>query len=326
LALAAAVALVGATGAVGKSVAAELRRRGRPYRAIGRSRTALEESFGGDPLAEIVVWNPDDPRSIRSALEGVASAVYLVGVRYTDFRLHPILMQRAVDAAIAAGVDRLLLVGTLYGFGRARSPRVTEDHPREPRSFKGRMRKEQEDIVLAAHGTGKLRTTILRLPDFYGPGVERSFLTDLFVAVAERRKAKLIGPVDRPHEFVFVPDVGAVVADLLETPAAFGRAWNLGGAGVTTQLELARLAYEGRPRLVVAGKTMLRILGLFDPILRELVEMHYLMTAPLLVDDSALQKLLGGIAKTPYSEGVRQCVAWAETLRARGGAGTTRAR
>jgi hypothetical protein len=53
--------------------------------------------------------------------------------------------------------------------------------------------------------------------------------------------------------------------------------------------------------------------------------MHYLMTDPLLVDDSALQRLLGRIAKTPYSEGVRQCVASAEVLHARGGAGTTRA-
>lgn len=67
-------------------------------------------------------------------------------------------------------------------------------------------------------------------------------LTDLFLAVKRNRKAKMIGPVDRPHEFVFVPDVGPVVAKLLDTPAAFGRAWNLGGAGVTTQLELMRMA------------------------------------------------------------------------------------
>jgi nucleoside-diphosphate-sugar epimerase len=300
------IALVGATGATGKSVADALRKQGRPYRVIGRSQSALQKTFGDDPLAEIVTWDPDDEQTIRQALKGVSVIVYMVGVLYTDFRLHPIIMRRVLDAAIAENVDRLLHIGTLYVFGRPQTERIAEDHPREPHTFKGRKRKEQEDMVLAAHTTGKMKTTVLRLPDFYGPGVERSLLSDLFLAVKQNRRAKMFGPVDRPHEFVFVPDVGPVVVKLLDTPAAFGRTWNLGGAGATTQLELARMAFGGPPRYMAAGKMTLRLLGLFDPFLREFVEMNYLMTDPLIVDDSALHQLLGDIKKTPYSEGVRQ--------------------
>lgn len=306
------VALVGATGAIGKSAAAALRQKGQRYRVVGRSRATLEKTFGDDPLAEIAIWDPDDEQSTRAALRNVAAVVYMVGVPYTEFRLHPILMRRVIDAAVAEKVDRLLLIGTLYVFGRPQRTRVTEDHPREPHTFKGRKRKEQEDLVLDAHTTARIKTTVLRLPDFYGPGVERSLLTDLFLAAKQNRKAKLIGPIDRPHEFVFVPDVGPVVAKLLDTPAAFGSAWNLAGAGVTTQLELATLAYRGRPRYMVVGKMMLRLLGLFNPVLREFVEMHYLLTDPVIVDDVALQQLLGGIARTPYSEGVRQSLAAVE--------------
>lgn len=235
--------------------------------------------------------------------------MHLVGVPYTDFHLHPLLMRRVLAAAIAEQVDRLLLIGTLYVFGRAQHPRVTADHPRMPHTFKGRKRKEQEDLVLEAHAAGTIRTTVLRLPDFYGPGVEQSLLTDLFDGAKQKRRAKLIGPIDRPHEFVFVPDVGPVVVKLLDTPAAFGQAWNLGGAGVTTQRALAKMAYEGSPRYLASGKMMLRLLGLLDPFLREFVEMHYLITDPLIVDDSALQELIGPIEKTPYSEGVRQSLA-----------------
>jgi nucleoside-diphosphate-sugar epimerase len=302
-------ALVGATGAIGKSVAAALRQQGRRYRVIGRSQSGLKKTFGDDPLAEVATWDPEDEQTIRQALKGASAIVYMVGVPYTDFHLHPILMRRVLDAAIAEKVDHLLLIGTLYVFGRPQTERITEDHPREPHTFKGRKRKEQEDMVLAAHATGKIKSTVLRLPDFYGPGVERSMLTDMFVAAKQNRKAKMIGPVDRPHEFVFVPDVGPVVVRLLDTPAAFGRAWNLGGAGATTQLELARMAFGGPPRYMAAGKMMLRLLGLFDPFLREFVEMHYLLTDPLIVDDSALQRLLGGLTKTPYSEGVRRSLA-----------------
>jgi hypothetical protein len=60
-----------------------------------------------------------------------------------------------------------------------------------------------------------------------------------------------------------------------------------------------------KPRIRVAGKTMLRVLGLFNPLMRELAEMNYLLTNPVLLDDSALRGLLGKIDKTSYDEGLR---------------------
>ena len=303
------VALVGGTGPMGQSIAAALRQKGQAYRVIGRTQAKLAETFGDDPLAQLATWDPDDPESIRAALRGTTAVVHLLGVPYTSFELHLILMRRVLDAAIAERVEKLLLIGTLYVYGRAQAERITEEHPREPHTFKGRKRKEQEDMVLEAHATGAIRTTILRLPDFYGPNVSNSLIYNLFVAARQNRRAQLLGPVDRPHEFVFVPDVGPVVARMLETPAAFGRAWNLAGAGVTTQRQLAEMAFGGPPRILAAGKMMLRLMGLFNPLFRELAEMHYLMADPLIVDDTALEKLIGPIHKTPYADGVRQALA-----------------
>ncbi len=54
---------------------------------------------------------------------------------------------------------------------------------------------------------------------------------------------------------------------------------------------------------------MLRALGLFDPFMRELVEMPYLLTDPFIMDDTALSELLGGIRKTSYEEGVKKTLA-----------------
>ncbi|MGQ9916030.1 MAG: hypothetical protein ACUVS7_01300 [Bryobacteraceae bacterium] len=50
--------------------------------------------------------------------------------------------------------------------------------------------------------------------------------------------------------------------------------------------------------------------GVFNPLLRELVELQYLGETPVLPDDSALRGVLAGIAKTPYEEGVRRMVEW----------------
>ncbi|MGD0192047.1 MAG: NAD-dependent epimerase/dehydratase family protein [Rhizomicrobium sp.] len=307
------IALLGATGAIGKSAAAALSAEGTPFRAIGRDEAGLAKLYSDNSLAQCVSWNPDDPASIRRAFSGVSTLVYLLGVPYNQFRLHPILMKRVIESAVGAGVERILLIGTLYVFGRARTKRITEEHPRKPNTFKGRMRKSQEDLLMAADAKGRLKASVLRLPDFYGPDVEGSLLRDLFLAAASGRRANMIGPLDTPHEFVFVPDVGPVVAKMLRTEAAFGRCWNLGGAGAITQRELATMAFgDEPPRLRVAGKMALRLLGLFNPMMRELVEMNYLLTDPLIVDDTALAKLLGSIQKTSYRDGVSRSMEWAK--------------
>lgn len=122
----------------------------------------------------------------------------------------------------------------------------------------------------------------------------------------------MVGPLDVPHEFCFVEDVGPVVAKLLDTPAAFGEIWHFAGVGITTQRELvAEIERQtGRKlKLRVAGKTMLRLIGWFVPVMREMVEMHYLLTEPVIMDDTALRRLIGPIHKTSYPEGIRQTLA-----------------
>ena len=303
------IALLGATGVMGASVSSALLAQGTRFRVIGRDEAKLKAEFGG--RAELATWNPDDGETTRRAFRGLSTIVYLLGVPYHEFKLHPLLMKRVVEAAKAEAVKRIFLIGTLYPFGRARTARINEQHPREPHTFKGRKRKEQEDVLM----NSRLEWCILRLPDFYGPDVESSLLHDIFVAAANGRRANVIGPADVPHEFVFVPDVGPVVAQLLETPGAFNHAWNLGGAGTITQYHVAELAFGGKPRLRVAGKLMLRLLGLFNPLMREMVEMHYLQTDPLIVDDTALTGLLGPIAKTSYPDGIAQSVAAAKAAK-----------
>ncbi|MEC3767945.1 NAD-dependent epimerase/dehydratase family protein [Cupriavidus sp. SS-3] len=306
------IALFGAAGVIGQSIASALRSQGRAYRVVGRNDASLREAFGADPLAEIVTWNPDSPASVRAAADGVDTLIYMVGVDYWQFDLHPKLMRQTLDGAVAAGVRQLILIGTVYPYGRAGSNPVRESHPREPHTFKGRMRKAQEDLLMQAHADGHIRATVLRLPDFYGPGVEASLLHRAAQAAVHGGTADMVGPIDRPHEFVFVPDVGPVVARLADTPAAFGKIWHLGGAGTTTQRDLVTEMERqtgAKLRLRVAGKTMLRLIGLFNPFMREMVEMHYLLTEPLILDDSALHQLIGPIHKTPYAQGIRQTLA-----------------
>jgi len=251
------------------------------------------------------------------AAAGVDTIFYTVGVPYPQFEQHPKLTRVALEAAAAAGVRHFVHLSTVYPYGVPQQDFVSESHPRNPTAFKGRMRKEQEDLVQAADNPKGMRTTISRPPDFYGPDSELSYVRAIFDAALRGGTANVIGPIDTPHEFIFVPDLAETLIAISEREEAYGKAWNVAGPGLITTRQFAEEVFatvHQKPRLRVAGKFMLRVLGLFNPFLREVVEMHYLWTTPVKLDDTCLRQLLPSLHKTPYPEGIRATM---DAMRAR---------
>ncbi len=310
------VAILGANGAIGRGLGPLLGERGVPYRVVGRSLLALQVRFHGDPLCEHLQWDPEDADAFEQACAGAGTVVYLVGAALWKFKDHIPLIEKTLRAARKAGVGRFLLVSSNWSYGAAQAARVSEEHPRDPQTEKGRIRREQENLVLAAHAPGVFATGVLRMADLYGPRIEASHLWSLFQAAKKGTEAQVLGPIDQPHEFVFTPDAAATIAQLIDTDAAWAgtvsQAWNLGGFGVTTIREMAELVFatEGKPaKYNVPGKLMMRVVRAMNPYIRELGEMQYLLDQPLLMEDARLAVLLGGLRKTSYVEGVQQTLA-----------------
>ncbi len=300
------IALLGATGSLGRSIARLLSARGQTYRAVSRSPMALKVRFA-DPLAEPILWDPEQLASIRSALQGAETAVYLVGMPVWEFAKHLPLTRMVLEAATQAGVRQLLLVSSNWAYGPPQSERLTESHPLAAQTAKGRIRREQEELVLASHGS--LATAVLRIADFYGPYVEASYLWSAFKAAKNHTHAQLMSPANTPHEFVFVPDAAQTILNMIDTPAVWGRAWNLGGAGTTTLRAMTEAIFtEARmpPNYDMPPPWKMRLVAMMNPYVREMREMQYLLETPVLLDDSALAAALAGLKKTPYPEGIRQ--------------------
>jgi nucleoside-diphosphate-sugar epimerase len=305
-------AIFGAAGAVGKSLAAELAKKGQSFRVVGRSEQRLRRDFQPyDPLVDYCAADLSDPTAAARASVGVDSIFYTVGVPYPQFEQHPKLTHFALAAAATAGVRHYFHLSTVYPYGVPQHEFVNESHPRNPTAFKGRMRKEQEDLVLAADNSAGMRTIVLRPPDFYGADSELSFVRPIFDAALKGGTANVIGPIDTPHEFTYVPDLAETMLALAEKEEAYGQAWNVAGPGLLTTRQFAEQVFAAvnkKPRLRVANKFLLRVLGLFNPVLREVVEMHYLWTTPVKLDDTRLRHLLPNLHKTPYAEGIRATI------------------
>ncbi len=306
-------AIFGAAGAVGTLVGQELATRGVPFRVVGRARARLEQTFGNLPGAEILEADLADPRSATQAASGIELVFYTVGVPYAAFEQHPRLMRTTIDAARSTGVSRMLIVSSVYSYGVPETRKVPETHPRHPVAKKGEMRKQQEDIALEAHGSEGLLTTVVRLPDFYGPYARQSLAHMIFEAALQDKTANWLGPASTPHEFIFVPDAAPVLVDLAASDENYGQAWNLAGSGEITGADFIQkiyLAARRRPRYRTVGRTMLRLAGFFNPLMREFPEMLYLTETPVLLDDSKLIARLGRVHKTPYDEAIRKTLDW----------------
>ena len=310
-------AIFGAAGAIGPQVAAELNGRGIPFRVVGRSRSRLEAQFASLAHAEIFEADLGDLRSAGGAARGVDTIFYSVGLPYPSHHLHPALMRTTLEAATAMNVERVVLVSSVYPYGVPRTALVAETHPREPHTRKGQYRKQQEDLLIEADQSGKLHGLIVRLPDFYGPGATQALANLIFEGAIANKTANWIGPVNTPHEFVYVPDTGPVIVELAARDDCYGEAWNFGGPGAINTLDFITRAYRAAgqpPKYRTAGRGMLKLLGVFNPLMRELPEMLYLQETPVILDDTKLMDKLGRVHKTPYDDGIRQTI---ELLRRR---------
>jgi len=310
------VAIFGAAGPIGRYVGMELDRRGVPFRAVGRSLGKLQNTFSKLSHAELVAADLSDPNGATQAARGVDTVIYTLGVTYLEFKLYPKLMRVAVDAAVAAGVKRFVLVTGVYPYGIPQTQKVAETHARVPVAVKGQLRKEQEDILMAAGEQSQLRYMVVRLPDFYGPNADNSLANPIFRAALAGKTANWLGPANTLHEFVFVPDAGPVIAELASRDDCYNQVWHFAGPGEISGLAFIQKIYQavGRePKFRSGGRTMLRMLGWFNPLKRELPEMLYLTETPVLLDDEKLRRQLGQVHKTTYDEGIQQTLEWMRT-------------
>lgn len=233
---------------------------------------------------------------------------------YTQWpELWPPLMRSLIDG-MARTQARLVFVDNLYMYGPTGGQPIRENLPYAATTRKGRTRAEIANLLLEAHRTGKVRATIGRAADFYGPRVLNTavFGERFFAAVTAGKPVELFGNPDLPHTYTYAPDFARALITLSEQEAAYGRAWHVPNTEtISTRAMLQQ--FEAAMRHPIASRVvsplMLSLAGLFVPIVREMNEMAYQFNEPFCVDDSQFRAAFGA-QTTPLAEAVAATVAW----------------
>jgi nucleoside-diphosphate-sugar epimerase len=296
------------TGAVGMAVMEALVRRGYRVRMVNRSGRASVPSG-----VEVVGGDASDSGFSRQAATGASVLYQCLNPPYHRWvELFPAL-QAGVLAAAEVTEAKLVVMENVYMYGRPQGRPLTEDRPYDAHTKKGRLRARMTHELLDAHRRG-VRVTIGRASDYFGPrGGAQSMLGDRVIPPALAGKpAQVLGNPDLPHTYTYLPDIGEALVVLGERDEALGQPWHLPNPETLTTRQLVELIYQHAghpPKLRVAPKLLLRLMGLFNPTVRELVEMAYEFEGPFIVDSTKFQTQLGMTA-TPIQDAIAQTVEW----------------
>lgn len=295
--------ILGANGVIARELSKALAAAGTRIRQVSRHPrkvNAADEAVAADLL---------DARATADAVAGSEVAHLVAGLKYDAAVWQaqwPRVMQNVIDACTRHRV-RLVFLDNVYAYGRVDGA-MTEDTPFNPVSRKGEVRARIATTLLDQMRRGDLQAMIVRSADFYGPGAVQSFPhATVFERLRAGKAPQWIGNPQAVHTFTYTPDAGRAIAVLGRTAQAYGQTWHLPTSSEAfTGADFVRVACElaGQPfRLRVAPRWMLKILGLFVPVLRENDEMMYQFEHDYRFDSGKIASAYG-LAATPYREGI----------------------
>jgi nucleoside-diphosphate-sugar epimerase len=296
------------TGPVGMAVMEALVNRGKPVLMVNRSGQAPVPSG-----VEVAAGDATDPARTRELCRGATVVYNCTNPPYTQWpELFPPLQAGVLAGAASAGA-KLVVMDNLYMYGPTGGRPLTEALPYNAATRKGRVRAQMARDLLAAHQAGTVRVAIGRASDFFGPRVFDSAAGErVFYPALAGKAAQIMGNANLPHTYSYIPDVGTGLVILGERDEALGQAWHLPGPETVTTRRFLELIYQetGHPlKIQTLPKFMLKILSLFNPMMRELDEMLYEFEEPFVMDTSKFTEAFGNHA-TPLPNAIRATVNW----------------
>lgn len=297
------ILVTGAGGSLGANVVRAARDRGHTVRALVRDPARANLPDGIEPLRGDAL----DAATMRRAATGCEAVFHLANVVIGDAWIET--TAKLLDAAIAAcaGGARLVFPANVWVFGRGSARLVDETVPHAPCSKLGHARAAKERAIRDA----KIRWTMLRLPEFYGPHVQ-TLTGGPLRAIAHGTRGRWWGPADRAIEFVYMPDAAAALVEIGLASGVDGEVFHLPGVAPTTARAFfdRAIAIAGGGACSVMPARLVRIAGVVHPLARWFADILHLWEDPILLDGSKLRARFPDLAVTSYDDGIAATLAW----------------
>lgn len=302
-----AVHVVTGAGPVGSTIALQLAEAGQSVRLLTRSGSGPDH-----PLVERRRVDVSQPQALVDAFAGAVAVHHCIHGSAYDARVWRAELPRAEAAVLeAAGRVGAVVVfpESLYSYGQVDGV-MTETTPRTASTGKLGIRTE----LLAQREASSTPTVSVAASDFYGPLVRNAHAGDRMIpTVLAGRTMRVLGSLDQPHSFTYVPDLAAAMITSAAREDLWGSFLHAPTAPALTQRELvasvARAAGVRTPKMSAIPVGVMSALGVASRSMREMAEAGYQFSRPFVMDSRASEQRLG-LTPTPLDDGLASTVAW----------------
>jgi nucleoside-diphosphate-sugar epimerase len=307
------VLVLGANGRFGRVVVRAFADAG--WKVVAQARKPLVDGAHG--RVKYLGAAVTETEAVVEAARGASVVVHAMNPLYTNWDAEALPLNAAAIGIAHSLEATLMLPGNVYNFGSPIPAELTEQTPEHPTNRKGEIRFEMEAAIRA----GAPRSIIVRAGDFFGGPGTGSWFDLAVVKDLGRGKITYPGPLDVLHAWAYLPDLARTFVLLAQARGELSahQSFHFPGYAVRGEELVAAITRAAHRRGVLAeGRvaavkgmpwTLVRIAGVFNPMLRELARMSYLWRQPHRLIGTKLQSVIGKIPMTPLDTALEETLA-----------------
>ncbi|MDA0128044.1 NAD(P)H-binding protein [Vibrio sp. MarTm2] len=291
--------ILGISGNFGAQMAMALHEENWQIRALVRDKSKAPNWVSSE---NVWVGDASDEKAVEQAAAGVDLIVYGVNPTYDRWPQDALrLLEPSVRVAEKRSL-RLLFPGNVYNFAPSSEP-ITEDASMSPVTEKGVIRVNMEQRLRLASQQGA-SITIVRAGDYIGPKTQLGWLDAILKQKQDSATMQFPHDEQHVHFWCYLPDFCANTAKLMLLPQSRFEVWH--DEGLTLSQEDWQQAFLANGQLLKTTRFswwLLKAIGLFKPVIGEVVKMRYLWQQPVILSGKKMRKALGeNFQSTPLSE------------------------
>ena len=310
------VLVTGAGGFIGGHLVEHLVREGARVRAFVRYNSRnqrgtldwLEPEVIAD--VDVVLGELRDYESVARAVQDMDFVLHLaaqIAIPYSYvnprdfFETNVLGSLNVAQAALAAGVERVVHTSTSEVYGTARTAPITEDHPLEPGSPYAASKVGADKLMDSWERAYDLPVTILRPFNTYGPRQSARAVLPTIISQALTGERLRLGSLDPRRDLTYVEDTCAgFVAAATASPEVVGRTIQLGTGYDVSIADVVRMVGEVLGRELEVEREEARVRPPNSEVMR-------LVSEPRLA-----RELMGWEPRVDLREGIERTVRWIE--------------
>ncbi|OLS28938.1 MAG: GDP-L-fucose synthase [Candidatus Heimdallarchaeota archaeon LC_2] len=309
------VAVLGATGALGKATVDELIKQKISVKILVRDIEKYKALYPKQKVpgrVNAVQGDLDTNQSIATVMENIDTVFLCYNTNLQYWERDMINWTDKIAKVAAALEARIIYPGCKLNYGIKDAP-ISEEDTQNANSEIGQLKIALEKRLYRAAQEGA-KLTIIRFSPIYGPADFNSQFSKVFEAAIKNRASTWIGNVDINHDFLYSKDAANVFVKAALSENAVNKVFHFEGKKILVKEWISKIykfvGSEIPYKYNIQSELEDKIKGLFSKEKKLKNQLRYFTENEIYFDGSLFKKEIGSVQITPFDTSLPETLDW----------------